>query len=390
MKLISNQISPHFLLPDALHAVKQIVVGKKDISIPLKQNLQTENVRFFNSARTALAEIVRIVGPALKDEKKIGIPAFSCAVMATPFLTAGREICWIDTDKHGNISFADFEKKSNQLGMVLVPDIFGQTSCLEEIFTVAKEKRIFIIADGAHSFDTSTKNCHAKILSFGREKDVSCISGGALLWPNTSPFSVQFDGIDLPLPSQSWTIRHLIQPIIFSLTLPWWNIGGKYIAAIFNKSKILPRAVTASEREGKEDFPQTKMPPEIQHVLLRSLRKRTDDLSRRSLMAHMWEIELKKLFPNATITIPDNNFRVILTGVNREVIVSKAKKIGFHLNEWDGEPIAPFGVQLEKFGYHQGQCPHAEDFTRHYVTFPTNKRTTEKDVKRFAQYFASH
>jgi len=172
--------------------------------------------------------------------------------------------------------------------------------------------------------------------------------------------------------------------------LPWWNIGGKYIAAIFNKSKILPRAVTASEREGKEDFPQTKMPPEIQHVLLRSLRKRTDDLSRRSLMAHMWEIELKKLFPNATITIPDNNFRVILTGVNREVIVSKAKKIGFHLNEWDGEPIAPFGVQLEKFGYHQGQCPHAEDFTRHYVTFPTNKRTTEKDVKRFAQYFASH
>jgi len=215
MKLISNQISPHFLLPDALHAVKQIVVGKKDISIPLKQNLQTENVRFFNSARTALAEIVRIVGPALKDEKKIGIPAFSCAVMATPFLTAGREICWIDTDKHGNISFADFEKKSNQLGMVLVPDIFGQTSCLEEIFTVAKEKRIFIIADGAHSFDTSTKNCHAKILSFGREKDVSCISGGALLWPNTSPFSVQFDGIDLPLPSQSWTIRHLIQPIIF-------------------------------------------------------------------------------------------------------------------------------------------------------------------------------
>ena len=120
MKLVSNQISPHFLLTDSFHAVRQIFVGKKDITIQLKQFLRTENVKFFNSARTALAEIVRIVGPALKDEKKIGIPAFSCAVMATPFLTAGREICWIDTDEHGNISYKDFEKKSDQLGMVLV------------------------------------------------------------------------------------------------------------------------------------------------------------------------------------------------------------------------------------------------------------------------------
>ncbi len=390
MKLVSNQISPHFTLPDALHAVRQIVAGKKDITIQLKQFLRTESVKFFNSARTALSEIVRIVGPALKEEKKIGIPAFSCAVMATPFLTAGREICWIDTDKHGNIDFKDFERKSDQLGMVIVPNIFGQTACLEEIFAVAKEKRIFVIADGAHCFDTDTKNCHAKILSFGREKDVSCISGGALLWPDTSPFSVQFDGIELPQPNKMWTVKHLLQPLIFSLTLPWWNVGGRYIAALCNKSKLLPRAVTGSEKNGKEDFPRTAMPPQIQHVLLRSLRNRTDDLNRRSLLAHVWSQELEKIFPKAIITLPDNNFRVILTGVDREAILAKAKTIGFHLNEWDGEPIAPKGVKLENFGYRQGMCAQAELFAMHYVTFPTNKRTTEKDVKRFARVFASH
>jgi len=372
---------------DALYAVKQVFVGKKDIEIQLKQELRTENVKFFNSARTALAEIIRIVGPALKEEKKIGIPAFSCAVMATPFLTAGREICWLDVDKSGNILFEDFEKKSDELGMVLVPDTFGQSACLEEIFTVAKQKRIFVIADGAHSFSTSTKNCHAKILSFGREKDISCISGGALLWPNTSSFSVQFEGIYLPFPNKSWTIRHLLQPLVFALTLPWWTLGGKYIAALCNKSKLLPRAVTQPEREGLEDFPRNMMPPEIQPILLRNIQRRSKDLEHRKKIAECWKTELKRIFPESIITIPNNAFRVILTKRERPDILHRAKKIGFHLNEWDGEPIAPRGVHLEKFGYQKGQCPNAEHFSTHYVTFPTNKRTTEKDVKRFARYF---
>jgi dTDP-4-amino-4,6-dideoxygalactose transaminase len=258
---------------------------------------------------------------------------------------------------------------------------------LEEIFAVAKEKRIFVIADGAHSFDRSVKNCHAKILSFGREKDVSCISGGALLWPNISPFSVQFEKITLPFAQKKWTVQHLIQPLVFSLTLPWWNIGGKYLAAVCNKTKLLPRAVTQSERNGKEDFPRTQMPPEIQHVLRRNLSKRTDDLTRRALIAQVWKRALEKLFPDSTITIPENGFRVIMTGIERADILYRAKKGGFHLAEWDGEPIAPKGVNLENFGYQKGQCPNAEHFATHYVTFPTNKRTTEKDIERFAELF---
>ncbi len=387
MKLVSNQISPNFTLPDALHAVRQIFTGKKDIEIQLKQSLQTENIVFFNSARTALSEIVKIVGPALKPEKMVGIPAFSCAVMATPFLQSGRTICWIDTDDKGNIDFEDFEKKSDQLGMVVVPDIFGQQACLERIFNVAKQKRIFVVADGAHSFSTSVKNCHAKILSFGREKDVSCVSGGALLWPDTSPFSVKFERIELPLPERKWIIQHLLQPLIFSLALPWWRGGGKILPILWNKVKLLPRAVTESEKKGKEDFPRTTMPPEIQHVLFRSLKRREQELNHRKKIAELWKLELKNIFPEATITVPQNAFRAILTGIERADIIYRAQKIGFHLNEWDGEPIAPRGVKLENFGYQEGTCPNAEHFAKHYITLPTNKRVTEKDVKRFAEYF---
>jgi len=92
-------------------------------------------------------------------------------------------------------------------------------------------------------------------------------------------------------------------------------------------------------------------------------------------------------FPKAKIIIPDNYFRVILTNVNRQEIKKRAKKIGFDLNEWDGKPISPAGVNLAKFSYKTGDCPQAEKFMQNYITLPTNVRVSVEDVERFGREF---
>jgi dTDP-4-amino-4,6-dideoxygalactose transaminase len=258
---------------------------------------------------------------------------------------------------------------------------------MEKVSEISRKNDIFVIEDGAHFFAPISKYADAKILSFGREKDVSCVSGGALLWNDNCKYAENFAGISLVESDNIWTIKHLFQPIILAISLKFWFYGGRFFAGFWSKLRLFPRAVTPAEKCGNENFPKTKMPRAIQEVLMQSLIRREKGLEHRQKLAKKWQLILPKLFPEAKITIPDNFFRVILSDVNREEIKKQAKVSGFDLNEWDGNPISPAGVNLAKFDYEKEDCPNAEKFMKNYVTLPTNVRTTETDVENFIKTY---
>jgi len=377
MKLVSNQLSPNFTLADSVHAARQIFARKAPEILEFEHIFCSKNFVLTNSARTGLTLLID--GLHLPKGKKIGLPAFICAVVATPFLAKGYEIEWIDTDENGVISAQDFEKKSDKISLVIVPHIFGQRAPIKEIYQIAKAKNIVVIEDSAHLFDTDYTNCDAKIFSFGREKVFSCVSGGAVVWNSVGGRYI------CPQPANKcWSCRHALQPLIFALALPWWNAGGKILPFLASKLGLLPRAVTIREKAGEEDFPLASLPVTQQNILLRQFQKASQTNSHRKAIADQWQCALAKLFPHSPIIVPENFFRVILRiEGNREAFLRKAKSIGFDLHEWDGAPIAPRGVDLPAFGYTLGQCPTAEKFAQSYVTFPTNVRTNVADVLRF-------
>ena len=400
MKLVSNQLSPNLKTKDSFLGLLNIF---KTSDIDFSPYFQNSNYLLTNTARTALSKVIEVINPS--KDKKIGIPSFICGVVATPFLTKGYEICWIDTDENGLISLEDFKQKVDQVSVVIVPHIFGQQAPLEEIYHVAKAKGVFVIEDGAHYYQTSnfrfqaSKNrtfplmyCNAKILSFGREKVYSCVSGGALLWKKDSVFKERFKTVPYKLGKASfgWTIRHVLQPLILSVSLPIWNTFkiGKAITALARKTNLLPLAVTAQEKQGVEDFPQTTLPFPLQKILQRQFQHTEKTLAHRKQIALKWQDVLQKLFPKDEVIIPENYFRVILKTHKQQEILARAEKIGFNLREWDGIPISPSGIDLKRFGYQIGSCPNAEQFAQNYVTFPTNIRVQEKDVERFLKSFS--
>ena len=383
-KIISNQIIPHFNLKKALFAFGQIKNIYKNQNIDFSNFFGTKNYLLFNAARTALSVIIENLN--LPKNKKIGIPAFICAVVATPFLEKNYEIEWIDTDQYGNIDYEDFIKKSKNISLVVIPHIFGQKISLAPFYKYCQKHKIFLVEDCSHFFDIDMKFCDAKIISFGREKDISCITGGCLIWKNNF---LNFKK-KLSTPKKLWTIRHLCQPLIFALTLPIWNFGGKIIVWFLKKIKFLPLAVTAEEKKGIENFPKKLMPYPIQNILKNQLLERKKILEHKILLAKEWQKILKKISPKNKIVIPPNFFRVILYTKNRNQILSQAKKIKFFLQEWEGSPIAPQGVVLKKFGYKKNSCPQAEFMTKNYITFPTNIRTTKKDVKNFEKFLLTN
>ncbi len=383
-KFISNQLGPNFTVKMAWQAFCTI---KFLFAKPLKPEnfpeisraLETENWQLFNAGRTALREIAKIV----KTSKKVGIPAVCCAVMATPFLAEGLEIEWLDCNEKGLLDLEDLTKKIDKIGILIVPHTFGLQVDMSKIAEITKSREIFIVEDGAHLWSPLSKYADAKILSFGREKDISCISGGALLWQDKSKYAEKFRGISLPQASKIWTLKHLFQPLILAVSLKYWFYGGRFLAGIWSKLKLFPRAVTSSEKCGREDFPQTFLPRALQEVLRQSLIRRQDYLIHRKKITKKWQEVVPQVWPKAEIFIPQNYFRVILTNVKRVEAKKRAKTRGFDLNEWDGEPISPAGVNPAKFYYRKGDCPQAEKFIKNYLTLPTNWRVEVDDIKKF-------
>lgn len=391
-KLVSNQISPNFTLADSLYAVGQIFIPNSQKAVEhyhgiFAKYLGTENFFLTNAVRTGLAEIIKTANPS--KEKKVGIPAFICAVVATPFLKANYQIEWLDTDKNGVIALEEFTKKADQLSVIVVPHIFGQEAPLKEIYKIAREQNILVIEDNAHHFDLQDKSplhCDVRIISFGREKVFSCVSGGAIVWNKNSKFFTN-KTFKLEKASKGWTIRHAIQPLIFAISIPWWHWGGKVIPYLASRIGLLPKAVTNLEKKGQEDFPLYTLPVTQQKILLHKFQKADKIISHRKKIADAWKKTLTKLFPEAEIIVPENAFRVILK-TKRKPVVDRAKQLGFNLHEWDGIPISPLGTDLAKFSYSSKQCPEAERFAQNYVTFPTNIRTSLKDIEIFEKLWS--
>jgi len=383
IKLVSNQICPNLILSDALHGLKYIFQARSQQSINFSSYFGTENYFLTNAARTALSIIVRTVRP--DTNKKIGIPAFMCAVAAVPFIEAGYEIKWIDTDHNGLIDFNDFKQKSDQIGLLVCPHVFGQLVDLKPFYEHCQSKNIFLVEDCAHAWEIGSKieYADARILSFGREKVYSCVSGGALLWNDNSEYARDFSHIQLPLPLATWTLKHLLQPLIFGLALPWWSLGGKIIPYFAQKTKLLPLAVSQSEKQGNSSMPKTTLPYPLQRILQRQFKQSERVITHRKKMAQKWRELFIKNDKNAIVITSPNNLRVILKTNQAQQILSKAKAKNFYLRDWDGVPLSPANVDYEKFGYTPGQCPNAEKFAESYVTFPTNIRTTIKDIEYF-------
>lgn len=386
-KLVSNQISPNLTLTDGLLGRCYLPWIKSKKSADFSDTFGTTNYLLTNAARTALGLIVEVLNPP--KTKKIGIPAFICGVVATPFLEAGYQIEWIDTDKNGVISYDDFVKKSAEISVLVCPHIFGQKVALKKFYEHCQTKNIFLIEDCAHSWELGSKiqYADARILSFGREKVYSCVSGGALIWNENHKKSADFSALTLPTADVIWTWKHLFQPIIFSLALPWWRAGGKILPWLAQKAKLLPLAVTKKEKNGREDFPKTALPYPLQKILKRQFKRSQKTQKHREFIARQWEHLLPQVFPNAEVKNPPNFFRTILRTEDAANIIQQAQKHGFHLRDWDGVPISPTGVDLKKFGYTKGQCPNAEKFATSYVTFPTNIRVTKEDTKKIRGFF---
>src|SRR3989338_1413783 len=113
------------------------------------------------------------------------------------------------------MSPTDIKKKiSSRSKVLIIQHTFGTSAKLTELLAIAKQHQLYVIEDCAHALGARYQQQlvgtfgDAAIFSFGRDKVISSVYGGALL--TKQPFTLP----SLPSPSLFWIKQQLVHPFI--------------------------------------------------------------------------------------------------------------------------------------------------------------------------------
>lgn len=347
----------------------------------------------FDSGRSALHYALKALGAEEGDE--ILVQAYTCVVVANAIKWTGAKPVYVDIDDGFNMSPASLESRlTNKSKILIIQHTFGLPAKLNELLDIAKHHNLKVIEDCAHSlgarYDGELTGAFGDIgmLSFGSDKIISCVRGGALITANDAiAAKLQSYYDQLTKPSLPKTIQHLFHYPIFYIAKPVYNLYiGKIILKLAKKLNIINKIIYKPEKAGERvNFYPAKLANALANILCLQLDK-IDELNRhRQSIARFYNEHLK----NEQIVIPaqagirkfENSvfLRYPILTENPKKLMAFAKKQGIILGDWYNAPITP--GDLNKTGYKAGSCPNAERLAALSVNLPTDRHINDKHAK---------
>lgn len=166
-------------------------------SIASEMNINKEDILFADSASNALyVYLSHYKKTAIGAKLKLALPAYNCPEILNAILSAGYQPVFLDIDNELSISegAVDFTIR-HECDFILWPNYFGPRIRDERILKKLAEHNINIIFDEAQSFPLMydkillqiKKYASVVLISFGHNKPLSGVGGGALYAKNFKP-----------------------------------------------------------------------------------------------------------------------------------------------------------------------------------------------------------
>lgn len=365
----------------------------------LKKYFNIEYASTFDSGRTALQKALETLEIKAGDE--VLVQAYTCVVVSNAIMWAGGKPVYIDIDDDFNMNSDDLIKKiTNKSKVLIVQHTFGKPAKLEKFIQIAKENNLKIIEDCAHSFGVKYNQKltgtfgDIGMFSFGSDKVVSCMRGGALITKDRELDQKikQLQG-QLPLSKGIKVWQYLLNYLTFAVGKPLYGIGiGKWIMWFFKKFNVVGRVIYQSEKQGKQvSFYPSTLPDALASILLDQLRDLEKSNEHRREIAKIYfqniENELIKLPPEDK----DSNYlRFTLLVDKPKKMLNLAKKQSILLGNWYNTVIAPGDSDIDKARYVRGSCPNAEKLASMSINLPTNIKIAKKDTKKIINFINSY
>lgn len=357
-------------------------------------------VTFFSSGRASIAAVLRALGVGGGHE--VIVQAFTCVAVPAAVTWTGATPVYADISSTTyNLDPQDVAKKiTGRTKAIIVQRTFGMPGPVEELKALADGRNIVLIEDCAHSLGATLHGKplgtfgDAAILSFGRDKVISSVFGGAVITKDAALHErLRQAAAQLKPAPRWWTAQQLRHPILFNVLLPIYDSGlGKVLLVASQALGLVGKAVTTQEKAGLApahvDF---AFPPALGHLLSQQVKKLDRYTQRRRQIAARYANALANKnveLPQITAGAEPNWLRYPVQVKDAPAFLQRARQRNIVLGDWYKPVVAPQGVDLAAVSYIPGSCPVAEEVSAHVINLPTYPLLTDAQVEKVIQLFS--
>ncbi|HSX58241.1 MAG TPA: aminotransferase class I/II-fold pyridoxal phosphate-dependent enzyme [Candidatus Saccharimonadales bacterium] len=344
-------------------------IEEKNLREELKNYFGTE-VFVLNSGRAAIYLALKALGISTGDQ--VLLQAYTCNAVPNPILWTGAIPVYVDIEEDTlNMSLEDLKKKiTPESKAIIVQHTFGNPAKVREILKIAEEHNLKVIEDCAHSLGGKLDGKllgtfgDLSIISFGREKVVSSLTGGALIVNDPSLKEViekEFETLKvLPKNKILQEIGNYFSWRLFFRRINGRAWGGNFIRYLYQFDQI--NVVTSrKELSGlRPNWYPSRLPDILAKIALLEFPKIDSYNEQREKVAK--EYFEKVTNPDIKLIGPHSGIYLRVVGISPKAhkIFEENKKAKLNFGNWYNSVIYPEGVHLARLGYKSGSCPVAE------------------------------
>lgn len=315
----------------------------------------------------------------------VAVVGYTCFAVYQAITAAGFTPYYIDIDEDDlNFSPKTLEKHIKDeplIRAVIVQNTLGLPANVPAISKLCADNRIALIEDLAHSVGLVYSNNQAAgtlgwatALSFGQDKMVDGVSGGAALFRESVTPTITFTG-----PSVRQKITTRIYPLLSMIIRKTFSFGlGRVILSCSKAIRILPGPM------GGDAVPAQTLPSWYCKLAGLSLEALDKTIKHRQKIATVYRQTLSK---NIQFKHQDGaiylRFPILVDEPDSLINYLKAFNI-YLADRWYDAPIAPKRF-MQKSNYKPGSCPRSEYVSEHIVNLPTHINVNEKQARFIAR-----
>lgn len=401
MHIIHTSFAPNIELDDIILSLRLLINKKKSTQaiVKLKKALSNyfnnSNTFLFSSGRAALYYALKSINAEKNDE--VITQTFTCVAVPNAIVWADLRPVFVDIDKTTyNINPSLIEKSlTKKTKAIIVQHTFGIPANINEIKTIAKKHNIVLIEDLAHSLGGSYENKKLgtfgdlAIISFGRDKTLSCVFGGAVVTKNREIAKnlLQFEK-KLIQPPLLFVLQQLLYAPLYAIALPIYPILlGKAILRLASIIGILSKAVTNQEKIGKmPKFISWSFSDKLAELALLQFNKLSRFVQHRKNVGNLYSRLLNKKQKNIAY------LRYPITVAKKNEFLKYCKTRNVYLGDWYSYPITPMPNNhiLDEINFKEEFYPVAKYISLHIVNFPTHIGVNYEDAKKIISLYKSY
>ena len=346
----------------------------------------------FYKGREALKQA--LIAADLPKDSLVAINGFTCYAVDEAVTGAGYQNVYLDVDSERLHFSADTLEQSikdnRKIRAVIIQNTLGFACDISAIEEICRKHKLILIEDLAHSFglvypdgrEAGTVGDYT-MLSFGRDKCIDAVSGGALIvrskvadnWQrnlmrNGHNPTVWRQFVDRLYPFNTWTVR-----ILYKSGL------GKLKQVALRSLGFLPRAT-----DGYFDG-FTRLPNTYARDILHLISEQAKDLKHREQIAKVYMDVLPNDLIPEIVKKPAGKpvyLRFPIRVYEREILLAKLKAEHIHISDtWYDSPIAPPRF-MSKTAYN-GQCPNSEKTCDELLNLPTHRNISVEQARYLAE-----